>query len=139
MGGEPTFDPMGDPSTPWSNYGCRDIEGPMDKFAVVGFLIIATTLEASGDAVMRMGLAPRAWPVRCLIFLAGTALLASYGLTLNLAPIEFGRVVGLYVAILFIVWQIVNSVAFRTVPDVPALVGGSLVVTGGCIVALWQR
>jgi small multidrug resistance family-3 protein len=111
----------------------------MDKVAVFGFLVIATSLEASGDAVMRMGLAPRAWPVRCLMFLAGTALLASYGLTLNLAPVEFGRVVGLYVAILFIVWQIVNSVAFRAVPDVPTLIGGSLVVAGGCIVAFWQR
>ena len=111
----------------------------MDKFAVFGFLIVATTLEASGDAVVRMGLAPHAWPVRCLIFLGGAVLLSSYGLTLNLAPIEFGRVVGLYVAILFIVWQIVNFVAFRTVLDVPTLAGGSLVVAGGCIVALWPR
>ena len=111
----------------------------MDKFAVLGFLIVATTLEASGDAVVRMGLAPHAWLVRCLIFLGGAVLLFCYGLALNLAPIEFGRVVGLYVAILFIIWQIVNFVAFRTGPDLPILVGGSLVVAGGCVAALWQR
>jgi hypothetical protein len=127
------------PIDPWSAACYRYIEEPMDKVAVFGFLIVSTTLEASGDAVVRMGLAPHAWPVRCLIFLGGAVLLFSYGLTLNLAPIEFGRVVGLYVAILFIVWQIVNFVVFRTVLDVPTLVGGSLVVTGGCIVALWQR
>jgi hypothetical protein len=111
----------------------------MDKFAVFGFLIVATTLEAGGDAVVRTGLAAHAWPVRCLLFLGGAVLLFSYGLALNLAPIEFGRVVGLYVAILFIVWQIVNFAVFRTPLDVPTLVGGSLVVAGGCIVALWQR
>jgi hypothetical protein len=123
----------------WSDYGCRDIKEPMDKLAVFGFLIVATTLEASGDAVVRMGLASHAWPIRCLIFLGGAVLLFSYGLALNLAPIEFGRVVGLYVAILFIVWQIVNFVVFRAVPDAPTLVGGSLIVAGGCTVALWQR
>lgn len=111
----------------------------MDKFAVLGFLIVATMLEASGDAVVRMGLALHTWPVRCLIFLGGAALLFGYGLALNLAPTEFGRVVGLYVAILFIVWQIVNFIAFRTAPDFITLVGGSLIVAGGCIVTLWQR
>jgi hypothetical protein len=111
----------------------------MNKFAVIGLLIVATVLEASGDAVVRLGLAPHAWPARCLIFLGGAVLLFGYGLTLNLAPIEFGRVVGLYIATLFIVWQIVNFIAFRAVPDLPTLLGGSLIVAGGCVVTIWQR
>jgi hypothetical protein len=111
----------------------------MDKVAVLGLLILATVLEAGGDAVVRMGLATQAWPTRLAIFLGGGVLLFSYGLSLNLAPIEFGRVIGLYVAILFVVWQIINFVAFRALPDIPTLVGGSLVVAGGGIVALWQR
>jgi hypothetical protein len=73
------------------------------------------------------------------LFLAGTALLFAYGLTLNLAPIEFGRVVGVYVAILFVVWQIVSFIAFRSVPSIPTLVGGTLILVGGSIVALWER
>jgi small multidrug resistance family-3 protein len=60
-------------------------------------------------------------------------------LTLNLAPIEFGRVVGVYVAILLVVWQIVNFAAFRALPTMPILIGGTLVIVGGSIMAFWQR
>ena len=73
------------------------------------------------------------------LFLAGIALLFGYGLTLNLAPIEFGRVVGVYIATLFVVWQIVNFTAFRAVPTLPILFGGALIIAGGSIVAFWQR
>jgi hypothetical protein len=57
---------------------------------------------------------------------------------LNLAPLEFGRVVGIYVATLFIVWQVINFIAFRSLPSLPVLVGGTLVVVGGAIVAFWE-
>jgi hypothetical protein len=70
----------------------------MAKLIIVGFLIAATALEASGDAIVRMGLNQPAPGLRALLFLAGAALLFGYGLMLNLAPLEFGRVVGIYVA-----------------------------------------
>ena len=41
-------------------------------------------------------------------------LLAGYGTFLNLAPLEFGKVVGLYIATLFVVWQVITFFAFRT-------------------------
>jgi hypothetical protein len=72
-----------------------------------------------------MGIAQNPWVPRDLLFLAGAVLLFGYGLSLNLAPIEFGRVAGLYIATLFIVWQIVNFVAFRSVPSTPILLGGA--------------
>jgi small multidrug resistance family-3 protein len=59
------------------------------------FLIAAASLEAFGDAVVRMGLGQTAWLPRSGLFLAGALLLFGYGLSLNLAPIEFNRVVGL--------------------------------------------
>jgi small multidrug resistance family-3 protein len=65
------------------------------------------------------------------LFLAGAALLLSYGTFLNLAPLEFSRVIGLYLATLFVVWQIINYIAFRTLPTLPILVGGAFIVTGG--------
>lgn len=46
------------------------------------------------------------------MLLLGAALLLGYGSSLNTAPVEFGRVVGLYIAILFIVWQIINFMVF---------------------------
>jgi len=110
----------------------------MDKIALVGFLIVATSLEAVGDAVVRMGIAQNAWLPRCLLFLAGAVLLFGYGLSVNLAPVEFGRVVGLYIAMLFIVWQIVNWIVFRSLPDAPIFVGGVLIIVGGAIVTLWK-
>jgi hypothetical protein len=61
-------------------------------------LVIATLLEVSGDAVVRMGIYQHAGATRIALFLAGAALLFGYGSFLNLAPIEFGRVVGLYIA-----------------------------------------
>lgn len=102
------------------------------------FLLIATTLEVSGDAVVRMAIYDHAGPLRLALFLAGAALLLGYGSALNLAPFDFGRVVGLYIATLFVVWQVINFVAFRSVPTMPILVGGGLIVAGGAIVTFWQ-
>jgi len=60
--------------------------------------------------------------------LIGILLLFGYDFFLNLAPVEFGKVVGLYIATLFIVWQIITYFTFKTIPSVPVMVGGSLVV-----------
>jgi hypothetical protein len=110
----------------------------LKQLIVFGMLIIATSLEATGDAIVRMGIAQNAWPWRCLLFLTGAGLLFGYGLFVNLAPAEFGRVVGLYIATLFTVWQIVNFIAFRSVPGGAILVGGALIVAGGVIVTFWK-
>lgn len=102
------------------------------------FLIIATTLEVSGDAVLRIGIYDHVGSVRAGLLLAGAALLFCYGTLLNLAPLDFGRVVGLYIATLFVVWQAINYVAFRAVPTLPILVGGALIICGGAIVTFWK-
>ena len=102
------------------------------------FLILATSLETFGDAIVRIGIGHTAWLPRSGLFLAGAVLLFGYGLSLNLAPIEFNRVVGLYIATLFIVWQVVNLIMFRTLPDMPILTGGALIVGGGLIVTFWN-
>jgi hypothetical protein len=107
-------------------------------FKIFLFLIAATTLEAFGDAIVRMGLGQTAWLPRSALFLAGALLLFGYGLSLNLAPIEFGRVAGLYIAILFIVWQLVNLIVFRSPPGIPVLLGGALIVVGGLVVTFWE-
>jgi len=60
------------------------------------------------------------------------------GLSLNLAPIEFSRVVGLYIAILFVTWQVVNLVVFRDPPAVPVILGGVFIVFGGAVVTFWK-
>jgi hypothetical protein len=107
-------------------------------FRIFLFLIAATVLEAFGDAVVRLGIGQTAWLPRSALFLAGALLLFGYGLSLNLAPIEFGRVAGLYIATLFIVWQLVNLIVFRSLPGTPVWFSGLLIVAGGLIVTFWD-
>lgn len=105
---------------------------------VILLLVVATTLEASGDAIIRLGIYRHTGFLRAALFLAGAGLLFGYGTFLNLAPIEFNRVVGLYIATLFVVWQIINFVVFKTVPSLPIAIGGGLIVAGGVIVTFWR-
>ena len=110
----------------------------LQGFHPLFFILIATIVEVSGDAVVRMGLQNHVGLVRVGLFVVGAALLFGYGLFLNLAPLEFGQVVGLYIATLFIVWQVMNYVFFRATPTLPIVVGGTLVVIGGAIISFWK-
>jgi len=105
---------------------------------ILVLLIIATTLEVTGDAIIRKSLFEHAGLARLGLFLAGAALLAGYGTFVNLAPLEFGKVVGLYIATLFVVWQIISFLAFRTLPTVPVMLGGLMIVMGGLVVSFWK-
>jgi small multidrug resistance family-3 protein len=104
----------------------------------VVLLLAATILEVSGDAVVRSAIYNHNGPARLGLFLAGAALLLGYGTCLNLAPLDFGQVVGLYLATLFVVWQVINFLAFRAIPTVPIMLGGSLVIAGGAIITFWK-
>jgi hypothetical protein len=108
-----------------------------NKLVILLFLIAATTLEVSGDAIVRTGLA-RAGAVRAGLFGIGAVMLFGYGLLLNLAPLPFERVAGIYIATLFVVWQVIAYIAFRHAPSVPVFVGGALIVLGGLVVAFWN-
>jgi hypothetical protein len=102
------------------------------------FVLAATILEAMGDAVIRIALHHPTLHIRLVFFLIGAALLTGYGTSLNLAPVEFATVTGMYVATLFVIFQITNYLIFRTVPTPPVLVGGTLIVSGGLVIALWR-
>lgn len=108
------------------------------RLIIVAFLILATTLEVTGDAIIRIGLGRNVAAVKGAYFAAGAVLLFGYGLSLNLAPIEFHRVAGIYIATLFVVWQIVSFLIFRSVPTIPIILGGALIIFGGLIVAFWN-
>jgi hypothetical protein len=104
----------------------------------LALLLVATLLEVSGDAVVRVAIYQHTGAVRLGLFACGAALLLGYGSFLNLAPINFNQVVGLYIATLFIVWQVISFVAFRSVPNLPILCGGGLVIAGGLIISFWK-
>ena len=102
-------------------------------------LLVATTLEVSGDAIVRNGIYQHSGAMRVALFVMGALLLFGYGAFLNTAPVEFGRIVGLYIATLFIVWQVINFIVFRTLPPLPVWLGGALVVAGGLIITFWRQ
>ena len=112
----------------------------MAVWTAIAFLVGATVLEVSGDAVVRIALRQHEGLtcVRLALFALGATLVFGYATLLNLAPLEFREVVGLYVAILFVVWQVINFAFFQTLPTVPVLTGGALIVAGGAIVSFWK-
>src|ERR1051325_3519994 len=101
---------------------------------VLAFIVGATIFEAVGDAVMRIALHYHVMPGRLVLFASATVLLVLYGASLNLAPVKFAEATGIYIASLFIMFQIVNYLFFRHVPSPGVLVGGTLIVAGAGIV-----
>ena len=102
------------------------------------FILIATILEVIGDAIIRTSIYNHTGLARAGLMLAGALLLFGYGFAINLAPVEFGQVVGLYIATLFVVWQTINFIGFGTLPTLPIIVGGAFIITGGVIVTFWK-
>ena len=98
------------------------------------FVLLATILEASGDAIIRLSLNAHAASARIGFFLLGALLLTLYGTSLNLAPVEFASITGLYVAILIVMFQIANYLFFRTSPTPAVIAGCVLVVIGGLVI-----
>jgi hypothetical protein len=103
------------------------------------YVVLATIFEAIGDAVMRVALrSPYALTGRIALFALASLLLSMYGLFLNLAPVEFATVTGIYLASLFVAFQIVNFIFFRHVPSAGIFVGGALILTGAAIIYYWK-
>jgi hypothetical protein len=110
----------------------------MNPLLVLGLLIIATALEAGGDAIIRSGLHAASLQQRALLLAAGAAMLFGYGTFLTSAPVEFGKLLGVYVVVFFLVAQVINFVAFGSRPTLPIAVGGLFIVAGGAIISAWR-
>src|ERR1700758_2047815 len=97
------------------------------------FLALAAGLEVSGDFLMRVGLGGQRWG-----FAAGALVLAAYGLLVNQPAWGFGRTLGLYIAIFFIVSQLVAFLTGGERPSPSLWLGGALIVLGGAIIYAGQ-
>lgn len=100
------------------------------------FLFLAAVLEAGGDALMRSGIHSVTATRRSLFFLSGCVVLTAYGYTVNAPPWDFGRLLGVYVALFFVVAQLIAWLAFAQKPTTSVLFGGALILVGGLIVSL---
>jgi small multidrug resistance family-3 protein len=98
------------------------------------YLILAAFLEVGGDALVRFGLRGGRW----FSLAAGAAILFAYGLSVNLPKWNFGRLMGVYIALFFLVSQLISVVVFKEKLHLPTLVGGVLIVTGGVLMTFWR-
>jgi hypothetical protein len=102
-------------------------------------LLLAAFLEAYGDSCFQTGLYRSSGAARYAAFAGGAITLSLYGLVVNTPPWEFGKLLGLYVVLFFIVAQVLAKVRFNQAPTPPILVGGSLILLGGMIISFWRR
>jgi hypothetical protein len=59
-------------------------------------------------------------------------------LFLNSSKVDFGKLLGTYVVLFFVVAQVVAKLQFHQLPSKPVYVGGAFVVVGGLIMSLWK-
>ena len=98
---------------------------------MLAVLVLAAVLEMGGDAVVRRGLVQGSWSAAAL----GGALLLAYGFVVNTdRVIDFGRLMGLYIAVLFVVSQVLALALFGERPTPGLIVGGILIVGGGLVI-----
>lgn len=99
-------------------------------------LLCAAALEVSGDALMRVALHSSTYTRAAWFFALGGLVLAFYGYMVNAPPWDFGRLLGVYVAMFFLIAQLISWLGFGQKPTPMILLGGALIVMGGCLVSL---
>ena len=115
----------------------------MGNTAILAVLVLAAALEAGGDALVRtglhgQGLHGQGLASRIGFMAAGAVVLFVYGVTVNLPPWDFGRLLGVYVALFFVVAQVINFAAFGARPGLPIYCGGALILSGGLLITFWK-
>lgn len=111
------------------------VSSPLGTLVVLAF---AAYLEVQGDACFQSGLYHSSGANQMGWFAAGAVILVCYSLFLNSSTIHFGKLLGIYVVLFFLVAQIVAKVQFQQSPSKPIYLGGAFVVAGGLIMTLWK-
>jgi Uncharacterised BCR, YnfA/UPF0060 family len=101
-------------------------------------LLVAACLEVGGDAVVRIGLKNSVGMTQVTLVALGGVILLAYGIFVNIAPADFGRLLGIYVVLFFVVAQVVNLVVFGVRPGAGILLGGAFITLGGVMLTLWK-
>jgi len=111
---------------------------PLLSGKVLLLLLMAAILEVLGDSFFQTALhrSPGVW--RWIWLIGGAITLSAYGLTVNLPNWDFGRLLGVYVVVFFVVAQAVARIRFQQSPTPAILAGGALIVTGGLIISFWK-
>jgi hypothetical protein len=112
------------------------VQDPRGALAV---LALAAFLEAWGDSFFQVGFYRSSGMGRVLALGSGAAVLAAYGSLVNVPRWDFGKLLGAYVVLFFLMAQLLNKVRFGQSPTPPIYAGGALIVAGGLVIAFWKR
>ena len=110
----------------------------MTNAAFLAVLLVAAILETSGDALVRHGLHSQSSIARVGFLALGGVTLLAYGMTVNAPPWDFGRLLGVYVTLFFLLAQLINWLAFDLPPTLPIVIGGALILAGGLTITFWR-
>jgi small multidrug resistance family-3 protein len=113
----------------------RLVSNPLGAFAV---LALAAFLEAHGDSFFQVGFYRSSGVGRVLPFVFGTVVLALYGAVVNVPRWDFGKLLGVYVVMFFLMAQLQAKMRFGQSPTPPIYAGGALIVAGGLVIAFWK-
>jgi hypothetical protein len=117
------------------NFLDRLVSNPLGAFIV---LALAALLEAWGDSFFQSGFYRASGYGRVFSICAGTLVLAAYGATVNIPRWDFGRLLGAYVVLFFLMAQVIARVRFGQAPTPPIYAGGALIAAGGLVIAFWK-
>ena len=113
----------------------RLVANPLGAFSV---LSLAAFLEVWGDTFFQVSFYRSTGLGRLLAFAAGAAVLACYGSVVNVPHWDFGKLLGVYVVLFFLMAQLLARVRFGQSPTPPIYAGGTLIVAGGLVIAFWK-
>jgi drug/metabolite transporter superfamily protein YnfA len=102
----------------------------LKTWIVTVVLIAAAILEVGGDAVVRVGLHGH----RSLVIALGFVILGSYGIVVNLLPLDFSRLLGAYVGFFAVVSVVFGRLVFREPVLLSTWAGLALILAGSFVI-----
>jgi drug/metabolite transporter superfamily protein YnfA len=114
------------------------LENPLRQSALYAFFLVAAVLEVAGDAVIRRGLRGSG----LLLIALGFVMLGTYGIAVNLVPMDFSRLLGVYVAVFATTGVLFGRFLFCETVAPSTWAGLAIIILGGLVIqfgpAVWR-
>lgn len=101
----------------------------------LGIMILAAVFEVAGDVLIRFGLRGKG----VALVLAGFGVLGSYGVVVNLLPMDFSKLLGAYVAFFAIVSVLGGRFIFKESISTSTWLGLGVILVGSLIIQAGSR
>ena len=101
-------------------------------------LFAAALLEVWGDSFFQSAVHRSSGLSRWTSVAAGAAILAFYGLIVNLPGWQFGKLLGVYVFFFYVAAQLIARIRFNQPITAPTIVGALLIAAGGAVITFWK-